>query len=160
LVGAQLSRRVERRLLPAYQESGLSPELIQDGRQNLLTYFRKKGHFEVKVDATVEEEDGKTVVYQISPGPRKRIREIEFRGNTHSRHEELEQHVEAREAHFLNRGQYDDTSVRMLTAFYQSQGFNEVNIAPEFVPANGTDLILVFDVNEGPRDIVEDLQIE
>src|SRR5262245_61890310 len=36
--GAQLSSRVERKLLPAYPESGLSPELIQDGRQNLLTH--------------------------------------------------------------------------------------------------------------------------
>src|SRR5262249_34691803 len=43
LEGAQLSRRVERKLLPAYPESGLSPEMIQDGRQNLLRHFREKG---------------------------------------------------------------------------------------------------------------------
>ncbi|HKE59191.1 MAG TPA: POTRA domain-containing protein, partial [Pyrinomonadaceae bacterium] len=154
--GAQLSRRVERKLL-----SGLSPELIKDGRQNLLTHFREKGYFEVQVNATVEEENGeKAVVYQISQGRRKRIKEIEFRGNTHFSHKELQQHVAAREARLLNRGRYDETSVRLLTAFYQSQGFNEVKITPEFVPANGTDLILVFEVNEGPQDIVEDLQIE
>jgi len=159
--GAQLSSQAERKLLPAYQESGLSPELIQDGRQNLLTHFREKGYFEVQVNATVEEENGeKAVVYQISQGRRKRIKEIEFRGNTHFSHKELQQHVAAREARFLNRGRYDETSVRLLTAFYQSQGFNEVKITPEFVPANGTDLILVFEVNEGPQDIVEDLQIE
>src|SRR5262249_37736799 len=107
--GAQLSSRVERKLLPAYQESGLSPQLIQDGRQNLLTHFRESGYFEAKVSATVEEEDDgeKTVVYEISKGPRKRIKEIEFRGNTHFSDEELQQHVAAREARFLNRGRYD-----------------------------------------------------
>jgi outer membrane protein insertion porin family len=162
LEGAQLSRRVERKLLPAYPESGLSPELIQDGRQNLLTHFRQKGYFEVKVNAIVEEEDGeKTVIYQISRGPRQRIREIEFRGNTHFSQEELRPHLAARKAHFLNRGRYDETtSVRLLTAFYQSQGFNAVTISPRFVSADGTDVILVLEVNEGPRDIVEDLQIQ
>jgi outer membrane protein assembly factor BamA len=162
LEGARLSRRVERKLLPAYQESGLSPELIQEGRQNLLTHFREKGYFQVNVHATVEEEDSeKTVVYEISQGPRKRIKEIEFRGNAHFSHEELQHHVSAREARFLNRGQYDETtSVRLLTAFYQSHGFSQMNITPEFVAANGTDVIVVFDVNEGPQDIVEDLQIE
>jgi outer membrane protein assembly factor BamA len=159
--GAHLSSRVERNLLRAYQESGLSPELIEDGRQNLLTHFRERGHFEVKVNAAVEEKDGeRTVVYQISEGPRKRIKAIAFRGNTHFSHEQLQQHVAAREAQLLNRGRYDETSVRLLTAFYQSQGFSDVKITPQFVSANGTDLILVFEVNEGPQDIVEDLQIE
>src|SRR5262249_1490249 len=134
--GAQLSSRVERKLLPVYQESGLSPELIQDGRQNLLTYFRERGHFDVKVNASIEEEDGEqTAVYEISKGPRRRIREIEFKGNTHFRDEELRQHVAARKANFWNRGRYDETTIRLLTAFYQSQGFNEVKITPRFVPA-------------------------
>jgi len=159
--GAQLSSRVERKLLPVHQESGLSPELIQEGRQNLLTHFRERGYFEAKVNTTVEEEDDeKTVVYQISKGLRKRIKDIEFRGNTHFSHEQLRQHLTSGETRFLNRGRSDETGVRLLTAFYQSQGFSEVNITPEFVPANGRDLILVFDVNEGAQDIVEDLQIE
>src|SRR5262249_5655621 len=55
--GAQLPSRVERNPLPASPESGLSPELIQDGRQNLLKHFREKGYFEAEVNATVEEGD-------------------------------------------------------------------------------------------------------
>src|SRR5262249_36300215 len=58
------------------------------------------------------------------------------------------------------RGRYDEASVRLLTAFYQSHGFNEVNITPELVPAGSSGLILGVEVNEGPQDIVEELRIE
>jgi outer membrane protein assembly factor BamA len=159
--GAKLPSRVVRRLLSADQEGGLSPEVIQDGKQNLLKHFRQRGYFEAKVSATVEGEDGeKTVVYKVSQGPRERIKDIEFRGNTHFSHHELEQYLNARKGNFLNRGRYDEASVGQLRAFYQSQGFNEVEITPKFVRAEGTDVTLVFVVNEGPQDIVEDLQIE
>lgn len=159
--GAQLSGGVQRKLLPVYQKNGLSPELIQEGRQNLLNHFKERGYFKVQVNTTVGEKEGeKHVVYEITKGPRKRIGKIEFKGNKHFSYEELKKHVEASEAHFLNRGRYDDTSIRLLKAFYQSQGFNKVEITAAFVPANGTDLNLTFEVNEGPRDIVEDLQIK
>jgi outer membrane protein assembly factor BamA len=159
--GVQLSGRIEHKLLPAYQESGLSPELIQEGRQNLLNHFRGKGYFDVAVNTTIGEQEGeKTVLYQVTKRQRKRIGEIEFKGNKHFTDEELRHHVDASEARFLNRGRYDESSVKLLTAFYQSHGFNHVTITPAFVPAHGTDLILRFEVNEGPQDFVEDLQIK
>jgi outer membrane protein insertion porin family len=158
--GARLSGEVERKLLPNYQESGLSPELIQEGRQNLLNHFKGKGYFGVQVDTTITDKDGeKNVVYQVTKGPRKRIEKIEFRGNKHFSDDELQQHVEASEAHFLNRGRYDEVSDRLLTAFYQSQGFSHVKVTAALPPAQGRDLTLTFDVDEGPQDIVQELQI-
>ena len=160
--GAQLSGGVQRKLLPVYQKNGLSPELIQEGRQNLLNHFKERGYFEVQVNTTVGEKEGeKHVVYEDHEraAEKDRKRSSSKATNT-SAYAELKEHVEASEAHFLNRGRYDDTSIRLLKAFYQSQGFNKVEITAAFVPANGTDLNLTFEVNEGPRDIVEDLQIK
>jgi len=36
--------------VPIYQQNGLTPELIQEGRLNLLKHFRQKGFFDVMVD--------------------------------------------------------------------------------------------------------------
>jgi outer membrane protein insertion porin family len=158
--GAQLSTHLQRKLLPSYQE-GLTPQLTEEGRQNLLNHFREKGYFDVQVTTTRGEENGEpTVIYQVSKGPRKKIEEIEFRGNKHFSAEKLQQHVEASEAGFLNRGRYKDTSIKLLTAFYESQGFNHVNVTPSFMPLSGTGLILTFDVDEGSQDVVADLQIK
>ena len=157
--GAQLSRRVQRELLPVY-EGGLSPELIQEGRKNLLNHFRDKGYFNAQVDATIAEKDEeKEVVYLITRGPRKSIKKIEFTGNGHFSDEELRQHMTASQARFANRGRYDEASIDQLTAFYQSMGFRQVNVRSEFIPANGRDLIITFVINEGPQDVVADLQV-
>jgi outer membrane protein insertion porin family len=158
--GAQLSGQVERKLLPTYQENGLSAEMIQEGRQNLLNHFREKGYFGVQVDTSVGQQEGETaVVYQVAKGPRKRLGKLEFKGNNHFSGEELKKHVVVSEAHFLNRGRYDETSIKQLTAFYRSQGFNQAKVTTTFVPTGGRDLILTFEVNEGPRDIVDKLQV-
>jgi outer membrane protein insertion porin family len=159
--GAQLSSHLQRKLLPTYQEGRVTPELTQEGQQNLRNHFREKGYFEVQVNTTRGEENGeKTVVYQVTKGPRKEIAEIEFRGNKHFSAAELRQHILASEAGFLNGGRYDDASIKLLTAFYQSQGFNQVEITPAFIPLYGTALILRFDVDEGPQDVVDDLKVK
>jgi outer membrane protein assembly factor BamA len=159
--GAQLSGHLRRKLLPTYQDSGVTPELTQEGQQNLVNHFRDRGYFEVQVNATLGEEHGeKTVTYQINKGPRKKIEDIQFRGNTHFSARELQQHVTASEAGLLNRGQYDEASIKLLTAFYHSQGFNQVEVSRAFIPISGTALILRFDVDEGPQDVVADFQIK
>src|SRR5215467_14127367 len=147
--GAQLSTHLQRKLLPSYQE-GLTPELTEEGRQNLLNHFREKGYFEVQVNTTRGEEKGEqTVIYQVNKGSRKKIEEIGFRGNKHFSAEQLQQHVEASEAGFLNRGRYLETSINLLTAFYQSQGFSDVKVTSSFMPRSTAGLILTFDVDEG-----------
>ena len=104
--GAQLSTHLQHKLLPSYKE-GLTPELTEEGRQNLLNHFREKGYFEVQVNTTRGEENGeKTVIYQVNKGPRKKLEEVEFRGNKHFSAEELQQHVEATEAGYY-RGDED-----------------------------------------------------
>ena len=77
VAGAHLSRSDRRRLLPIYQQNGLTPEVIQEGRQNLLDHFRKKGYFDAQVEVEVQSTDAQqSVLYRIARGPRKNIVEI------------------------------------------------------------------------------------
>jgi len=72
--GAHVWSWTKRKLLPIYQQNGLNPELIQEGRQNLLKHFRQKGFFDVMVDTQVEAQDGKqTILYKVTKGPHKKI---------------------------------------------------------------------------------------
>jgi outer membrane protein assembly factor BamA len=159
--GARLSSRNKRKLLPVYQESSLSPELVQEGRQNLLNHFRQRGYFEARVDTTVGENNGdRHVVYEVNRGPRQRIEEIEFSGNHNFSDEELQEHVDAARARLLSRGRYEEASIKLLMAFYQAHGFRQVEITSAFISAGGKDLILRFEVDEGPQDVVADLQIK
>src|SRR5206468_1559360 len=120
--GAHLWPWTKHKLLPIYQQNGLAPELIQEGRQNLLKEFRQDGFFDVKVETeTKAQPNGITVLYRVSKGSRKRIEDVAFTGNSHLGEYELDQHVIVETAHFLSKGSYNESSIKALQAFYQSQ---------------------------------------
>jgi outer membrane protein assembly factor BamA len=158
--GAHLWSWNKRKLLPIYEQNGLAPEMIQEGRQNLIKDFRGKGYFDVQVDADTQvRPDGVTIVYRVMKGQRKKIEDIAFTGNQHFDKHELTQHVSVKKAGFLSKGSYDANSLKSLQAFYQSKGFNQVKVTPEF-NAKDKNIIVTFAVTEGPQDVVESLQIE
>ena len=152
--------RKRRSLLPIYQESGLTPDLIQEGRQNLLTRFRKRGFFDVQVDTeTNVRPNGIIILYRVMKGDRKKIEDVAFTGNSHFAKDELRQHVSVRTAGFLTNGRYDESSIKTLQAFYQSKGFNQVRVTPEF-NAEDRNVIVTFAIEEGPQDSVSTFRLD
>src|SRR5439155_11413578 len=67
------------------------------------------------------------------------------------------------EAHFLSHGKYSQQllqkSIKNLTGLYQAAGFSDVKVTPQVTTHDGK-LTVVFQVEEGPRDIVQDLRID
>src|SRR5262249_12962836 len=59
----------------------------------------------------------------------------------------------------ISKGSYNENSIRTLQAFYQSKGFNQVKVTPQFDTEDGN-VIVTFVVNEGPQDTVEGLRVE
>jgi outer membrane protein insertion porin family len=157
--GAHLWSWNKHKLLPIYEQNGLAPEMIQEGRQNLIKNFRSKGFFDVQVNTDTQiRPDGVTVLYRVMKGQRKKVEQVAFTGNQHFGEDELDQHVNVKKAGLLSKGSYDPNSVKMLQAFYQSKGFNQVKVTPQF-NAKDKNIIVTFAVTEGPQDTVESLQI-
>ena len=66
--GAHVWSWTQRKLIPMYQQAGLDPELLQEGRQNLISYFQSKGYFNVQVnigDAVLRRDD-QTILYKVN----------------------------------------------------------------------------------------------
>jgi len=88
-----------------YQQAGVTPELIQEGRQNLLAHFRQKGFFDVQVDSDLQtDQDKETVLYRITQGKRSKIGGADFSGNQHIDEAELLQHVALRKPDCFRTG--------------------------------------------------------
>src|SRR5262249_24598980 len=161
--GAHLSSRTRRKLLPLYQQVGLDPELIQEGRQNLISYFQSKGHFDAKVDTHVQQQaDGETVLYQITKGPRHKVSNVEIAGNQHLSDQELRGVLKIGKARIFSRGQYSAklvrASVSTLKSVCEAHGCSSVQSTPQVQNRNGN-LAIAFQVNEGPQYIVETLRL-
>jgi outer membrane protein insertion porin family len=156
--------RTRRKLLPIYQESGLDPELIQEGRANLISYFQSQGYFNAIVEADVKSGEGEqTISYRVTKGPRHKVKEVYIVGNHTLPDEVLRSHVQVEKAHLLKHGRFSDQLMRKsaanLRAIYQSEGFSAADVAPEVREAKGN-LTVTFRITEGPRDIVESLRLD
>ncbi|MBV8207397.1 MAG: BamA/TamA family outer membrane protein [Acidobacteria bacterium] len=163
--GAHLWPWTRKNLLPVYQMNGLDPELIQEGRQNLISHFQDKGYFDDKVTVTTtQQSNGETIVYQITKGPRHKVAGVDITGNQHLDGKDLMGHVTVEKGHLLSHGKYSEKLVRAsasnLKKVYQANGYSTVQVTPGVTSQPNGNVVVTFRVNEGPRDVVEDFAVE
>lgn len=162
--GAHVWSWTKKKLLPIYAQVGTDPEIIQEGKRNLVSHFQNKGFFNVRVNVNIEKQpNGQSIVYTVEKGPRHKVDEVDVAGNQEIPEEELKPALEVKEAPFLfAHGDYSEKlvkkSVDNLKAVYKAAGFSTVQVTPE-VKSQGGNIGIVFRVKEGPRDIVESLNI-
>ena len=162
--GARLFPWTRTSLLPFYQGIGVDEESVQEGRQALTSYFQAKGFFNVKVDAQVNTQtSGEVVTYKINKDKKHKVASVSIAGNQHMSTGDLEARLTVQKHQFFSPGKYSDqlvrSSVKNLTAIYQSEGYSTVKVTPT-VANRGGDITVAFQVAEGPRDIVSSFAIE
>ena len=165
--GVHLWSWTRHRLLPMYQQAGLDPEIIQEGRDNLISYFQKKGYFDVAVTSRTEQAGSyENIVYEVKKGQRHKVAGIEISGNRALSDSDLRGHIKIQKAGFLpffSHGNFSNQllrqSVSNLEKVYQAEGFSNVKVVPQ-VTKHGGDITAEFHIDEGPRDVVGELRIE
>jgi outer membrane protein insertion porin family len=164
VAGAHLWGWDKKDLLPMYQGLGVDPETVQEGKQALTSYFQKKGYFDVRVNAEVQNESTEDrVLYRIAREKKHKVKAVKVAGNSLLKASELMPQIAVEKQHLLSRGKFSQDllrkSVNNLKAVYQSEGFSRVQVAPE-VKKSGGNLYVTFVVTEGPRDVVAALTVE
>jgi outer membrane protein assembly complex protein YaeT len=164
LEGAHLWPWTRREQLPIYQQAGVNAEIIEEGRQNLVSYFQSKGYFDAQVSAQVQQESAREMVlYKITKDKRHKVAGVKIAGYQQLPDSELMPLITVQKARPFLHGKYSDHLVRTSTAnlrsVYQAAGFSSVKITPQVAKHHGN-LEVTFRVDEGPRDIVEALRIE
>lgn len=162
--GAHLWSWTRKSLLPVYQGVGVDSELVQEGRQDLRSYFESKGYFDAEVKSQFKKAPAAdTIVYQIKKGKKHSVEAVKILGNRHEATGKLMEQVTVQKEHFFHRGEYSEALVRAsaknIAAVYQADGFSRVKVTPT-VLNKGSNVSVVFHVEEGVQDIVASLKIE
>jgi len=162
--GAHLWSWTRKSLLPVYQGVGVDPELVQEGRQALVSYFQGKGFFDVNVDAEFHKQSAAdTIVYTISKGKKHKVTGVSVAGNSQLKTPELMPLVTVKKSHLFSPGDYSEQLVRAsaknLTSLYESEGFSSARVTYTVSQKDGNRSV-AFHVTEGPRDIVSSIKIE
>jgi outer membrane protein assembly factor BamA len=167
LAGAHVWGRTQKKLIPMYQENAVDADLVNEGAQDLTSYFQAKGYFGTKVQSQIQKQGSAvTVLYQIEKGQRGKVEAIEFHGNQHFSDKDLKSHVLVTKRVPLipfSHGKYSEQlvrkSVKNIEGLYRGAGYSQVKVIPKVV-SKDNELQLTFQVEEGVRDVVESLQVE
>ena len=92
--GAHVWKSTQRKLIPLYQQVGVDNELVQEGRNNLVSYFQSKGYFDAAVETSVTKQGtDETVLYKIVKGPKHKVASVSIDGNKELGDPQLLSHV-------------------------------------------------------------------
>ena len=163
-VGAKVSKRTLRRLIPIFEENTFDQDLVEEGERNLVAYFQDKGYFDVKVGPKVQEAPSEIVLrYEIDKGRRHRVSDVDMRGHHHFSAQDLLPVIQVKKGGLLSRGRFSNDllnrSVQNLTAYYRNAGFQDVKVQPNVVDREAK-VAVTFEITEGPQTIVDALNVE
>src|SRR6266581_3709366 len=171
VTGAKLSAlpflrdRKMKKLIPIFSEGAVDPDLVEEGRRNLIDFFQSKGYFDVKVTTNFQNQNSNVdLVYDVKRGSRHKVETVAFRGNQHIDKGDLIQQVAVKPHRLLlSRGKFSDKLLRQsvtgVTAFYKNRGYEDVKVETDVVDREQK-VYITFQITEGPQTLVDNLAIE
>jgi outer membrane protein insertion porin family len=171
VTGAKLSplpflrERQMKKLIPIFSEGTVDPDLVEEGRRNLIDFFQSKGYFDAKVNTNFQNQSSSVeLVYNVERGSRHNVESVAFQGNQHLGKDDLIRQVVVKPHRFLlSRGKFSDKLLRQsvvgITAFYKNLGYEEVKVESDVVDREHK-VYVTFQITEGAQTVVDNLTIE
>jgi len=145
----------------------VNPYLLKLARQRIIQTYKDEGYQFIDVKQYVKEE-GKNelaVFFEISEGPKLRVKRVDFVGNKSFRSSILRGRMRTKRRRWpFQEGIYKEEDLeRDLLAirdFYKSNGWLDVRVTRELAYNDAkTELYITIHISEGPRYIVESIVI-
>ena len=142
LVGAKVSARTLRRLVPVYEEGAVDPDLLNEGDRNLRDYFQGRGYFNVQVTHVLSHahSDEDDLLYTVVRGPRQKVVSVRVSGNHYFDAATIQERLNVVRANASDRyGRFSQSllqkDVDAIQLLYKSNGFNAVQVTPQVADA-------------------------
>jgi outer membrane protein assembly factor BamA len=158
-----LAGRQMKKLIPIYSEGTIDRDLVEEGQQNLIDYFQKKGYSDVKVTIDFKKQpDQILVVYQIDRGKKHKVESISFHGNHQISSDDLMQQVAIKRSHLWTHGSVSPKLLKQsasnLEALYRDRGYESAKVTTRVVTDN-LKLRVNFDIQEGAQTLVDNVEV-
>ncbi len=158
-----MSRRLMNKLIPIYAEGAIDRDLVEEGQQNLVDYFQKKGYFDAQVKSDFQRQpDRISLVYEIDRGKKHKVDRVSFRGNRQISEKELLAQVVVKKSHIWTHGAVSQKLLKQskdnLQALYRDRGYEEVKVTPKVVDREPK-LAVTFEIDEGQQTLVDNVQV-
>jgi outer membrane protein assembly factor BamA len=158
-----LATRQIKKLIPIYSEGTIDRDLVDEGQQNLIDFFQKKGYSDVKVTVNyTEQPDQIVVVYDIDRGKKHKVQRISFHGNQQISDNDLMAQALIKRSHLWSHGSVSPKllkqSISNLESLYRERGYESAKVSAR-VAAHELKLTVDFEIQEGPQTLVDKVEI-
>ncbi len=158
-----LSGREMKKLIPIYSEGTIDRDLVQEGQQNLIDYFQKKGYFNTEVKATFQPQPEQILlVYEIDKGKKHKVDRIVFQGNHQIAESDMLASVVVKKSHLWSHGSVSQKlatqSANNVQALYRDRGYEDAKVTSQMVE-HESKIDVVFDIDEGPQTLVQNVVV-
>jgi outer membrane protein insertion porin family len=170
--GLDISKDQLRKTLPFYRQGGVDNFALEEGARRLQEYAQSKGYFFARVErpqAPRRTQSAATLVYKVEPRSRYRLTDIEIEGVDAIPHRTLEVELKTKQASLLpfignRQGLTSDDYLRQDANLIQKRlrevGYRRAHLdVRRGVSPTGNNLIITFDVQQGPRTYVEEVAL-
>ncbi|MCE9607821.1 MAG: BamA/TamA family outer membrane protein [Planctomycetia bacterium] len=165
-VGASIRRSTLDKKTGIKVGDSIDPYLVDEARRKLEEYYQSKGYSKVRITTLEGNKPGdRGAVFLINEGPKQKVFDIEFEGNTIADDGRLKTQIQSKPPIlYLFKGEVDakkiDEDVDRLTAYYRGLGFFSAKIGREIeFGEDGKWATLRFVINEGPRYTVRSVAL-
>ena len=138
-----------------------------ESEQALQKAYHEKGYYLVGIQTHLGDKDEEAntvqVTFEINEGPRVRIEEINFIGNTHITANTLQKKLKTRTGKHFDQMLFEEEDMSLnLRNYYQDRGFAQVKVSgyEKRFTEDKTGLILDITVDEGPEFIIGTYTLE
>jgi len=168
LIGAKISHKELRPLVPIYEEGSIDQDLIEEGKRNIADYFERLGFFDVSVEAQLIEvpsDNAYQINYTIDRGERQKVASINFEGIHHFTPKELLSSLKTKTGGARSRGKFShalvDQDAESIRDMYLRTGFEKVEVTPlSKKDPSGRNIVVTFAVKEGPQSHVSEIVVQ
>lgn len=171
--GLKITDKQKRQTLTFYTQGGLDEFSLEDGRRRLLDFAQRQGYFFAEVGEPERPDLTKSevqIVYDVSPGGRYKLSDISIKGVNAVRASDLIAELKSKQASLISFGtprrgitsnDYLRDDSNHIAKRLHDLGYRRVRVeALKGVSPHGEDLIITFDVRQGPRTYVDEVGIK
>ena len=170
-IGAKVSSGQLHSLIPIFEERSVDRSLLLEGQRNLTEYFQSIGYFDASVQFDQEnQEDAVQVIdYTIDRGERHHLARVEIAGNHAFTADLIRERMSITAASFprYRFGRFsqklseDDRAT--IIGLYRANGYRAADVKTSVIDnyhGQQTEIAVRFDITEGPRWLVNQLDLE
>ncbi len=165
--GIKISKSRKQLLVPIYQESTVDNDLINEGSYNIKDFLQQQGYFDVDDTVKVVGDNTPvvTVQYDVVPGRRHRVSEVNIRGNKYFSRDLIEERLRVKKADLYQRNgvysaQLVDADTSSIQSLYRASGFTQAKVkatvkdienGPRGEPTKLARIEVTYTIDEGPQ---------